>query len=81
MIRMGFYTGKLYDSSVDISTITECCEVLNYKEPVCDDEELVVKKRQELKKRCRGCFGCPTSQMANLDKSLDVKTTFGIVLK
>lgn len=77
MARMGFFTGKLYDSSVDISTITECCEVLNFKEPVRDDEELVIKKRQELKKNCKGCFGCPTSQMSNLDKLLNDKMFFG----
>lgn len=56
--RIGFYTGKLYDGSVDVNTIKECCQILNYKEPVLDDEELVVKKRIELKKRCAGCYDC-----------------------
>lgn len=56
--RLGFYTGRLYDSSVDVNTIQECCLVLNYKEPVRDDEELVVKKRLELKANCIGCYGC-----------------------
>ena len=60
--RLGFYTGKLYDSSVDVSSIKECSLVLNYKEPVLDDEELVVKKRIELKQRCVGCNGCPEAQ-------------------
>ena len=60
--RLGFYTGKLYDSSVDVSSIKECCLVLNYKEPVLDDEELVVKKRIELKQRCAGCTGCSEAQ-------------------
>lgn len=60
--RIGFYTGKLYDSSVDVSTIKECCQVLNYKEPVLDNEELVVRKRIELKLRCVGCNGCEEAQ-------------------
>lgn len=60
--RLGFYTGRLYDSSVDIESIKECCLVLNFKEPVRDDEELVVKKRAELKKNCEGCFGCEESR-------------------
>lgn len=62
MTRLGFYTGKLYDSSVDVDTIKECCLVLNFKEPVRDDEELVVKKRIELKKKCLGCYGCEEAQ-------------------
>lgn len=63
--RIGFYTGKLYDGSVDVSTIKECCQVLNYKEPVLDDEELVVRKRAELKHRCIGCNGCEEAQKDN----------------
>lgn len=62
MKRLGFYTGKLYDSSVDPSTIKECCQILNYKEPILDDEELVVRKRLELKQRCIGCNDCEESQ-------------------
>ena len=60
--RIGFYTGKLYDSSVDVSIIKECCQVLNYKEPILDDEELVVRKREELRQRCVGCNGCEEAQ-------------------
>lgn len=60
--RLGFYTGRLYDSSVDINSIKECCLVLNFKEPVLDDEELVIKKRAELKLNCIGCHGCEESQ-------------------
>ena len=60
--RIGYYTGKLYDSTVDSSTIKECCLILNFKEPVREDEELVIKKRAELKERCNGCFGCEESR-------------------
>lgn len=63
--RIGFYTGKLYDSSVDVSTIKECCQILNYKEPILNDEELVVRKRAELKLRCVGCNGCEEAQKDN----------------
>jgi hypothetical protein len=35
---------------------------LNYKEPVLDDEELVIKKRAELKLRCVGCNACEEAQ-------------------
>ena len=66
-VRMGFYTGKLYDSSVDTSTIKECCQVLNFKEPVLDDEDLVIKKRAELKQRCIGCNGCEESQKSTTE--------------
>jgi len=61
--RIGFYTGRLYDSSVDLDTIKECCEVLNYKEPVLENEELVIEKRKQLRKNCIGCFGCEESKM------------------
>lgn len=60
--RLGFFTGKLYDSSVDPSTIEECCLMLNYKEPVFSDDPFVVKKRAELKSRCEECLGCPESR-------------------
>ena len=62
MTRIGFFTGKLYDSSVDISDIKECCMVLNFKEPVLDNEELVVMKRVQLKQRCVGCNECEESR-------------------
>lgn len=62
MKRLGFYTGKLYDETVDPSTIGECCQTLKWKEPIYDDEELIVKKRAEFKERCKGCNGCQESQ-------------------
>ena len=60
--RVGFYTGKLNDSSVDISTIKECCEVLNWKEPILEDEPLLFAKRKQLRMNCAGCFGCEESR-------------------
>lgn len=60
--RMGVYTGKLYDSSFVVSTIKECCQILNYKEPVLDNEEIVIRKRSELRQRCNGCYACEESQ-------------------
>ena len=54
-IRMGFYTGKLYDNSFDPEDIHECCRVLNWKDPILNDEKLVVSKRLELKKLCEQC--------------------------
>lgn len=62
MKRIGFYTGKLYDDSIDVSTIKECCQVLNFKEPISEYEELVIRKREELKKRCIGCNACEEAQ-------------------
>lgn len=61
-VRLGYFTGNLYDSSVDPSTIKECCLLLNYKEPVLPDEPLIIRKKSELKKRCVGCNGCPESK-------------------
>lgn len=62
MKRLGFYTGKIYDDTVDPSMIEECALTLNYKEPITDDDPYVVNKRAELKKRCEGYHGCPESQ-------------------
>lgn len=62
MTRIGYFTGKLYDGAVDPSTIKECCMVLNYKEPIQDDEELVITKRRELRSRCAGCYQCEEAQ-------------------
>ena len=65
MTRIGYFTGKLYNSSVDVSEIKECCMVLNFKEPVLEDEELVVLKRKQLKQRCAGCHECEESRKEN----------------
>jgi hypothetical protein len=62
MTRIGYFTGKLYDSSVNVSDIKECCMRLNYKEPVLDDEELVIRKREQLKQKCIGCHDCEESR-------------------
>lgn len=61
-VRLGFYTGKLYGSDVDKSTIKECCLLLNYKEPIKEDGPYVETRRKEAKKYCEGCYGCPESQ-------------------
>jgi hypothetical protein len=61
-IRLGFFTGKLYDGSVDTSTIKECCAVLNWKEPILEDEPLLIEKRKQLRMSCTGCFGCEESR-------------------
>ena len=61
-IRIGFYTGKLYDSSVDIDSIKECCEVLNDEDPICDHEELAMLKHLQLKLNCIDCNACEESQ-------------------
>ena len=55
MVRLGYFTGKIYDGSFDVNDIEECYVTLNYKPPVFDDEELVVRKRIALKKLCQGC--------------------------
>lgn len=43
-VRLGFFTGNLYDSTVDLLTIKECCILLNYKEPVFTNDPLIIKK-------------------------------------
>lgn len=53
MVRLGFYTGTLYDSKVNPVDIKECCLVLNFKEPVLEDEELVVRKSRRIKTTSR----------------------------
>lgn len=60
--RLGFYTGKLYDSSVDVNSILECCLVLDNVKHLLDDEERMDKWRLEVRKRCVGCMGCREAQ-------------------
>ena len=61
--RMGFYTGKIYDSSTDVKSIKECCSILNEEvlKSSCGDgyvEDMKVK----LRKRCDSCvYGCEES--------------------
>lgn len=62
MVRLGFFTGKLYDSSVDPATIKECALLLDLKDPVDENDEFIAKKRAELKERCSHCCGCPESR-------------------
>ena len=64
MTRIGFFTGKFYDDTVDPASIRECCQILNFKEPILEDEDLVLRKRKILKERCTGCFGCEESLKA-----------------
>ncbi len=64
MTRIGFFTGKLYDETVNPASIRECCQILNFKEPILENEELVIQKRKVLKERCAGCFGCEESLKA-----------------
>lgn len=62
MIRLGYYTGKIYREDTNVEDIKECCLCLNFKEPVYDNEELIVQKSNELRKRCVGCRGCEESR-------------------
>ncbi|WP_099467789.1 hypothetical protein [Konateibacter massiliensis] len=62
MKRMGFYTGKIYDDSVNPADIKECCQYINYKEPILDDEELIIRKRKLLHERCIECNSCEESK-------------------
>lgn len=74
--RIGCYTGKLYDGSVSNDSIKECYQVLNYKEPVLENEELVIKKRNELKLHCIGCYNCEEAQK---DMEKEVKIINSII--
>ena len=65
MTRIGFYTGKVYDDSVDITMINECCRVLNGDELNYDQEQLVILKK-ELLLNCNGCCGCEESQKSSI---------------
>ena len=62
MALMGFFTGKIYDDTVALDSIDECTQILNFKEPISEDEELVVLKRKELRNRCESCYGCPVAR-------------------
>lgn len=68
-LRIGFFTGIIYDSSVDAGSIKECCKVLSDEESisVLEEEGYLIKKRKEFKKRCEGCFGCEESKKAGTE--------------
>lgn len=60
MKRLGYFTGKIYDESIDTATIQECC--LSLTEEQAKDEDFIQKKNFENKMKCITCFGCPISQ-------------------
>lgn len=67
---MGFYTGKIYGPNVKTEDIKECCQVLNVNDPEFDPNTGNIQNfpeylrlRDELRKRCYGCYGCPESTM------------------
>jgi hypothetical protein len=70
MIRLGYFTGKIYDSSVHGSEIQECCDVLDPNEPVDDKSLFILKRRIELRKRCYGCFSCGEAMKFALEQSI-----------
>lgn len=51
MIRVGFFTGKIYDETIDRKNIQECCRILDLPDEVTD------KLKKELKENCNGCIG------------------------
>lgn len=53
MIRVGFFTGKIYDETVDPNTIQECCRLLTSNEKDLVTDEL----KQKIKENCNECFG------------------------
>lgn len=58
IIRLGFFTGKLYIGNIDPKTIGECCRLIRNEDDV---EEL----RAKLHKECESCcFGCPEAKKA-----------------
>lgn len=59
-MRIGFYTGRLYLDSDNIEDIQECC--LTYPVGHFKSEEELMNKKQELHRRCLGCFGCEESR-------------------
>ncbi len=58
MFRMGFFTGKIYDENVDVSTIKECCECINLGDVVLKNSDLMNEKRKRLRQECEGCYAC-----------------------
>lgn len=58
MIRIGKFTGRIYDITVDITTIGECC--INVDEKSAFKDELL-KKKFPLPE-CAECRGCPEYQ-------------------
>ena len=63
MTRLGCYTGKIYsteDFDFDNNVIKECT-ILLPKEYETDSVKLELLKNK-LKRRCKGCNGCPASK-------------------
>ena len=59
--KIGFYTGIIYDDSVNVHTIKECCQIISYDDPVFYDENLFTERLIKLKQRCIGCNKCEKS--------------------
>lgn len=58
MIRIGKFTGRVYDKDVDVSTIGECC--INVDERSALKDELLSQKFPM--SCCSECRGCPEYQ-------------------
>lgn len=58
MIRIGKFTGRVYDKDVDVSTIGECCMNIDERSPLI----LEVLSREFPMSCCSECRGCPEYQ-------------------
>ena len=72
-IRLGNYTGKLYDDTVDPRSIKECCHILTFGEKLTEKEESQLEqKRLELKQKCKDCTACEESKKGKLNYIMTV---------
>lgn len=82
-MRIGFFTGNIYDDTIETSTIKECCRIINDKNPT---DEFINLTRKELRQRCVGCNGCEESKNNKKNKKYfcyasDIgKTEYGLEL-
>ena len=60
MKRLGFFTGKIYDETIDTASIKECCLYLTKDNE--NNEEYIAERKADNKQRCMSCFGCPISK-------------------
>lgn len=59
-MRLGKFTGKIYDEDYDFSQCPECCLCLS--EEQARDEKFLAEKRMQNMISCIGCKGCQASK-------------------
>lgn len=61
-MRLGFYTGTLYEDSTPTNTIKECCIRIANDSPILRNEGILNMEREMRKSMCKSCNSCEEAQ-------------------